>query len=122
MASSTLFVMVARAGEFRRYVACACATLTTKQPCNYNVAMKTRIVKIGNSQGIRIPKLLLERSNLAEEVELEAEDNRIIIRSTKQPRQDWERAFRTMTERGDDLLLDNDLLTQTRWDEDEWQW
>ncbi|HEX8457797.1 MAG TPA: AbrB/MazE/SpoVT family DNA-binding domain-containing protein [Pyrinomonadaceae bacterium] len=84
--------------------------------------MKTRIVKIGNSQGIRIPKLLLERSNLAEEVELEAEDNRIIIRSTKQPRQDWERAFRAMAERNDDALLDNNLLAQTQWDEDEWQW
>jgi antitoxin MazE len=84
--------------------------------------MKTRIVKIGNSQGVRIPKLLLERSNLAEEVELEAEDNRIIIRSTRHPRQDWERAFRAMAERGDDALLDKDLLTQTQWDEGEWQW
>jgi antitoxin MazE len=84
--------------------------------------MRTRIVKIGNSQGIRIPKLLLERSNLAEEVELEAEDNRIIIRSTKQPRQDWEKAFRAMAERGDDALLDKNLLTHTQWDEDEWQW
>jgi antitoxin MazE len=83
--------------------------------------MRTRIVKIGNSQGIRIPKLLLERSNLAEEVELEAEDNRIIIRSLKQPRQDWESAFRAMAERGDDELLDKDLLAQTQWDEDEWQ-
>jgi len=68
--------------------------------------MKARIVRIGNSQGIRIPKLLLERSNLGEEVELEAEDNRIIIRSTRQARQDWESAFRTMAERGDDELLD----------------
>ena len=84
--------------------------------------MKTRIVKIGNSQGIRIPKLLLERSNLAEEVELEAEDNRIIIRSTKQPRQDWEAAFCSMATHGDDALLDKDLLTPTQWNEDEWQW
>ena len=84
--------------------------------------MKTRIVKIGNSQGIRIPKLLLERSNLAEEVEVEAEDNRIIIRSRKQPRQDWESAFRAMAERGEDSLLDKNLLSQTQWDEDEWQW
>ncbi len=99
-----------------RYVACACIVLTDKQSRNYNVAMKTRIVKIGNSQGVRIPKLLLERSNLAAEVELEAEDNRIIIRSTKQPRQDWERAFRVMAERNDDSLLDNNLLTQTQWD------
>jgi len=84
--------------------------------------MRTRIVRIGNSQGIRIPKLLLERSKLAEEVELEAEDNRIIIRSAKQPRQDWESAFRAMAERGDDGLLNNNLLARTQWDEDEWQW
>jgi len=100
----------------------ACAALTTKRARNYNVVMRTRIVKIGNSQGIRIPKLLLERSNLAEEVELEAEDDRIIIRSTRQPRQDWERAFRAMAERGDDSLLDNVSPAQSRWDEDEWQW
>jgi len=84
--------------------------------------MKTRIVKIGNSQGIRIPKLLLERSNLTEEVEVEAEDNRIIIRSRKQPRQDWESAFCAMANRQEDSLLDMNLLSQTRWDEDEWQW
>jgi antitoxin MazE len=84
--------------------------------------MKTRIVKIGNSQGVRIPKILLERSRLAEEVELEAQDDRIIIRSTKEPRQDWRDAFRAMAERGDDELLDADLPAQTRWDEDEWQW
>jgi antitoxin MazE len=84
--------------------------------------MRTRIVKIGNSQGVRIPKLLLERSNLAEEVELEAEDDRIIIRSTKLPRHDWERVFRAMAERGDDSLLDSDSPAQTQWDEVEWQW
>lgn len=84
--------------------------------------MRTRIVKIGNSQGVRIPKLLLERSNLAEEVEIEAEDNRIIIRSTKQPRQEWESAFRLMAERGDDSLIDNKSFTHTHWDEEEWQW
>jgi antitoxin MazE len=84
--------------------------------------MRTRIVKIGNSQGVRIPKLLLERSHLAEEVELEAEDNRIVIRSTRHPRQGWEAAFRSMAERGDDALLDKQSPAQTRWDEDEWQW
>ncbi|MBA2732954.1 MAG: AbrB/MazE/SpoVT family DNA-binding domain-containing protein [Acidobacteria bacterium] len=84
--------------------------------------MRTRIVRIGNSQGVRIPKLLLERSNLADEVELEAEDDRIIIRSTRQPRHDWERAFRAMAARGDDLLLDGNAPAQTQWDEGEWQW
>jgi antitoxin MazE len=84
--------------------------------------MRTRIVRIGNSRGVRIPKLLLERSNLAEEVELEAEDDRIIIRSTRPPRHGWERAFRAMAERGDDSSPDNSSPAQTQWDEDEWQW
>lgn len=84
--------------------------------------MKTRIVKIGNSQGIRIPKLLLERSSLAEEVELEAQDNQIVIRPLKRPRQDWEESFRAMAESGDDSLLDESLSAQTQWDEAEWRW
>lgn len=79
-------------------------------------------MKIGNSQGVRIPKLLLERSNLSEEVELEAEDDRIIIRSARQPRHDWEGAFQRMAERGDDAPFDDGTPAWTRWDEDEWQW
>lgn len=84
--------------------------------------MKARIVKIGNSQGIRIPKLLLERSSITDEVELEAKDHQIIIRSARQPRQDWAKEFRAMAERGDDELLDKNLFAQTQWDGDEWQW
>lgn len=84
--------------------------------------MKARIIKIGNSQGIRIPKLFLEQTRLGEEVELEVEDNQIIIRSTTCPRQGWEEAFRAMAEQGDDQLLDRDLIGQTQWDQNEWQW
>jgi antitoxin MazE len=84
--------------------------------------MKARIVKIGNSQGVRIPKLLLERSKINDEVELEAQEHQIIIRSARQPRQDWASEFRLMAERGDDELLDKNLHAQTQWDEDEWQW
>ena len=83
--------------------------------------MKARIIKIGNSQGIRIPKLLLEQSNISEEVELEVQSNQIIIRSADHPRQNWEEAFRLMSGRGDDRLLDENV-TRTIWDEDEWQW
>ena len=79
--------------------------------------MRTRIVKVGNSRGVLIPRRLLERSNLADEVELEAEDGRIIIRSARRPRHGWEQAFRAMAERGDDSLLDNSPPAQTGRDE-----
>lgn len=84
--------------------------------------MKARIVRIGNSQGIRIPKPLLEQSGLGEEVELEVQHHQIIIRAAERPRQDWEAAFRSMAKHGDDVLLDPDAAGSSEWDEEEWEW
>lgn len=84
--------------------------------------MKTRIIRIGNSQGVRIPKPLLQQSGLGEEVELEVQDGKIILRSAEAPRSGWAEAFRSMAARGDDVLLDADSISTTEWDEDEWQW
>jgi antitoxin MazE len=84
-------------------------------------SVKTRIVRIGNSQGIRIPKILLDQTNLGEEVELEVEQGRIVIRARHRLREGWDEQFKLMAETGDDKLLDGDLNT-TVWDEEEWEW
>lgn len=84
--------------------------------------MKTQIVKIGNSQGIRIPKVILEQSKIGKEVELIAESEQIVIRSAKKPRAGWNEAFSKMAKQGDDKLIDGDALPATAWDEDEWEW
>ena len=84
--------------------------------------MRTRIIKIGNSQGVRIPKLLLEQSRLHDEIEMETQGNQIILRSATAPRQGWEEAFQAMAQQGDDRLLDGDLMEPSRWDREEWQW
>jgi antitoxin MazE len=84
--------------------------------------IKTRIVRIGNSQGIRIPKYVLEQTNLGEEVELELQEDRIIIRQVNHSRHDWDEKFMAMAESGDDKLLDNDIHLSTEWDETEWEW
>jgi antitoxin MazE len=83
--------------------------------------MKTRIIRIGNSQGIRIPKPLLEQSGLGEEVELEVRAGEIVIRSARQPREGWASAFQAMAAAGDDDLLDQDAGA-TAWEEEEWAW
>ena len=67
--------------------------------------VKTRIVKIGNSQGVRIPKLLLDQANLGEEVELALQQNQIVIRPAYRARHSWEQAFKAMAEHDDDKLL-----------------
>jgi antitoxin MazE len=84
--------------------------------------MKARIVKIGNSHGVRIPRLMLHQTGLGEDVELEAQADKIIIRSARKPREGWEEQFRAMAERGDDRLLGPEAHSLTQWDEDEWEW
>lgn len=84
--------------------------------------VRTNIIRIGNSQGIRIPKILLEQSHLGTEVDLEVEDEKIVIRSASSARHGWEEKFRLMAESGDDKMVDDDLIVETDWDKDEWQW
>lgn len=82
----------------------------------------TKLVKIGNSQGIRIPKVLLEQVGLTEEVQVEVENDRLILRAATKPRQGWDEAFQRMASLGDDQLLDGETIHQTQWDEREWEW
>jgi len=88
--------------------------------------MKTRIVRIGNSRGIRIPKLLLEETGLGEEVEIRAEDDRLISSPASpeaaSPRAGWARAFKAMAQAGDDELLDGDRALPTRWENEARTW
>jgi antitoxin MazE len=84
--------------------------------------MKTHIVRIGNSKGVRIPKPLLEQTGLGGEVEITAEDGSLVIRPVKKPRDGWARAFQEMARRGDDALLDEVAPALSSWDEDEWEW
>lgn len=84
-----------------------------------STAVRTRIVKVGNSQGIRIPRFLLDQLALGEEVELAVEGDRLIIRPLRQVRQGWDEQFRQMAERGDDQLLDETAIRLTEWDEEE---
>jgi antitoxin MazE len=83
-------------------------------------AIRTRIVKIGNSQGVRIPKLLLEQSGIHAEVEIEVQGDHLIIRTAPGLRIGWDKAFAAMAEQQDDVLLDE--VDTTDWDQVEWEW
>ena len=83
--------------------------------------MKTRIVRIGNSRGIRIPKQLLEQTGLVGEVEIKVEGNTLLLQPTVKPRAGWAAAFKQMAEQGDDALLD-EVPSHSSWDDEEWEW
>ncbi len=82
--------------------------------------IRSKVVKIGNSRGIRIPRTLLEQAGLTDEVEMLVEGNKLIIYSAQHPRQGWEAQFAAMAENGDDHILDETL--PTHWDEEDWTW
>ena len=84
--------------------------------------MKARIVRIGNSQGIRIPKPLIAQTGLKGEVDISVRENHLVISPAERPRANWAEAFRSMARLGDDVLLDSELVSGTRWDEEGWEW
>ena len=83
---------------------------------------KARIVKIGNSQGIRIPKLLLDQAEIGEDVELEVQGHNLVVRPARSPRYGWDEKFAQMAKNGDDHLLDSEVISTTSWDTNEWEW
>jgi len=85
-----------------------------------STSIRTRIIKIGNSQGVRIPKLLLEQSGIHTEVEIELHGDHLTIRQAAHPRSGWEQSFAEMAQNHDDLLLDE--MSATSWDQVEWEW
>lgn len=82
--------------------------------------MKTRIVRIGNSKGVRLPKPLLAESGLSDEVEIRARDGAIFISRARSPRAGWRDAARLARKRDDDRLVDEPV--STRFDDEDWKW
>ena len=83
-------------------------------------AMKTRIVKIGNSRVIRLPKPLIEEAGLGEDVELRVVATGLLIERAAQTREGWAEAAAQVRARGEDGLLDEPSLTD--FDVSEWMW
>jgi antitoxin MazE len=83
--------------------------------------MRARVIKIGNSQGLRIPKPILDQTGILDDVEIEVEENQIIIRPIKNVREGWDAAFKMMGEKGDDESIIDENISHS-WDEEEWQW
>lgn len=79
--------------------------------------MKTRLIQIGNSRGIRLAKPLLEQAGLEDEVEVRVEPGSITITPVVSPRAGWAEA---VAKYGPPELLDKPA--PTRFDEEEWSW
>jgi len=83
--------------------------------------MRTELVRIGNSRGIRIPKPIIEQCGFAGKVELRVENHRLIVSPQRAPRQGWEEAFRAAgSSAEDELLLEG--IEANEFDREGWKW
>lgn len=79
--------------------------------------MKSRLVRIGNSRGVRLAKPLLEQAGLEDEIELRVEPGAIIITAAVSPRAGWAAAAAKYGSAG---LLD--APSATTFDDEGWEW
>jgi len=107
-----------------------CASMGTRQPSScidgrpqgiYNViTMKARLIRIGNSRGVRLPKPLIEEAGLDSEVDISVRKGEIVISPLGKARSGWEKAAQALHEEKGDILLDRETLT--KFDKEDWEW
>jgi antitoxin component of MazEF toxin-antitoxin module len=87
-------------GLRRSSLARARGALTSNTECDYSNYVKTKLVRIGNSRGVRIPQRLLGTYGLREGAELEIEERRegLLLRVGEQRPGllTWTEAYREM--------------------------
>lgn len=83
--------------------------------------MKLNLVKIGNSQGIRLPKSLLQQLKIADTIEVEVREGEMILRAPQHPRAGWSEAFAAAAHEGQDDLVEWREFSN-EFDDSEWEW
>ena len=67
--------------------------------------MLISVIQIGNSRGIRFPKIILDKFSVKDKINMEVTNNEIILTPIKEPpRQGWAEAFCSMHKNKDDIL------------------
>lgn len=88
---------------------------------NSYMNIKTELVRIGNSRGIRIPKPIIEQCGLGNTVQLRIENDCLVIVPERNPRHGWKEAFQAAgAATGDELLLEDSRPSE--FDRKEWKW
>ena len=88
---------------------------------NYNVItggkMLVSVIRIGNSRGIRFPKVVLDRFGIKDKVDMEVTDKGIMISPVEDiPRKGWAEAFCSMHENEEDILDDVPNAEDFEWE------
>ena len=64
--------------------------------------IELKVVRIGNSRGVRLPKAVLERYEIKDALVLEAREEGLLLRGKKDKRMTWEETYREMAREKED--------------------
>jgi len=90
------------------------------RPKHMATVVRSKIVAVGNSRGVRIPRALLGDARIGDEIELIADGDELLVRRLARPRQGWASEFAAMHDAADDRMLDP--IAPTRFDDEDWEW
>ncbi|MGE0726206.1 MAG: AbrB/MazE/SpoVT family DNA-binding domain-containing protein [Alphaproteobacteria bacterium] len=83
--------------------------------------MRARLVRIGRSRAVRLPKAMIDQCGLGDEVEVNVDRGTVVISPVRRPREGWDTAFAAANRRSKDPVALPDHL-DTGWDEHSWKW
>jgi len=83
---------------------------------------KASLVRIGNSQGIRIPKTIIEQCGFRERVELTVRGATLVIAAHQGARQGWDEAFAKAAPAATHEPAELPDHLAAGWDVAEWTW
>jgi antitoxin MazE len=82
--------------------------------------MKAKLVQIGNSRGVRLPKPMIEEARLHDNIDIHVVEGSIVITSNFKQRSSWADSAKRLHDQNGDVLLDQ--TNPTSFDETEWKW
>jgi antitoxin MazE len=83
----------------------------------------TTLIRIGNSQGVRIPKVIIEQTQLEDkELVFKISDDGLLIQPLQKPRKGWKKEFdKILKIKGADQI-DQEWLDVPLTDNENWEW
>ena len=83
----------------------------------------TTLIRIGNSQGIRIPKAIIEQAQLKDKkLVFKINDHRLLIQPVQKPRQGWKEKFNKILKTKRAETISREWLDAPLTDNEDWEW
>lgn len=83
----------------------------------------TTLIRIGNSQGVRIPKAIIEQAQLEDkELEFIVIDDGLLIQPSKKPRDGWKEQFDKALQFRETSEKDQEWLDSPLSNDEDWEW